>query len=248
MLLKARSWTFWQCAVCLGGLTASAVPVLPRTGAFWGILRSWTSITPNCVVVSQVEPGSPAEKIGLQGLDRIDVVNGHTFSAAEQFDGLIGQISSKSPLELKIRRPTAELQRMIAEGKITIDLNKTKDFEALENRLTLRGTSAVPEIEAVMYYVRQFAAASIFAAVGVFVAATDRFRGARWRPPTVIAVALASMVLIPLLIPPWASTLVWRRWLVHSLPRPWIPLIVCPSAGLALLFLAFFEIRGVSRR
>jgi hypothetical protein len=232
----------------LAGLTASAAPVLPRTGAFWGLLRSWNGVTPHSVGVSKIEPGSPAETIGLQDFDLIAVVNGQTFSTAEQFDALIRQIPSESPVELKIERRSGELVRMLKEGKITFDLNNPEEFKALQKSLTLRGTSAAPEIEAVMYYDWQFAAAAIFVAVGIFVAATVRSRAAWWRPATVIVVALAGMVLIPLLIGPLASTLVWRRWLVNDWPRAWIPLIACPSFGLAALFLALFELRALSTR
>ena len=246
MFLKNKSWTFWLCALCLAGLTASAVPALPRTGTFWGHLRSWTSLFPHSVGVNEVVAGSPAEKIGLEPYDLITAVNGQTFSTAEQFDALIRQIPLESPVELQVKRKTGELLSMVKRGNVTIDLSK-QNLEAIlaqEKILTLRGASVSPQIEAVMYYDWQFASAAMFAAVAIFVATTVRFRNAWWRPAVVTVVALASLSVIPLVTSPWASTLVWRQWPVDDLPRPWVPLIACPLAGLVVLLLALVHLRA----
>ena len=54
--------------------------------------------------VSEVVPGSPAEKIGLKKGDKITLVNGQKILNAARFLGVIGTYPAEAEVELEVRR------------------------------------------------------------------------------------------------------------------------------------------------
>jgi serine protease Do/serine protease DegQ len=69
------------------------------------------------VVVSDVSPGSPAEKSGLKVADVVLAVNGHTISAADELRLTIAQMAPGSVVKLKVARDGKEREMAVTLDK-----------------------------------------------------------------------------------------------------------------------------------
>ncbi|MBI1901342.1 MAG: M20/M25/M40 family metallo-hydrolase [Planctomycetia bacterium] len=68
-----------------------------KVGVTWRV----DDAEPNCVILSQVIPGTPAEKAGLVVNDRVYSVGGKTFSTADEFRALVNEAPGDVVLQIE---------------------------------------------------------------------------------------------------------------------------------------------------
>src|ERR1043165_2889305 len=119
----------WQVLASLIGMAACAFPSSVWERGFWGTGRSASSLDPG-VMISQIEPGSPAALAGLKEYDRILAVNGQTVG----YDGLDNawrRAPVGSEVELRVLRP----KRDKADEEKTLVLRTVRSPDPLAGKV-----------------------------------------------------------------------------------------------------------------
>lgn len=227
------SYLGWQVVLCVLGIGVCLLPTRPRTGAFWGLLRGWTSLTPDKVRISSVDPGSPADRAGLRSGDAVVAVNGQRLNGVELFDDALQGLRPGSSVGLRVERDGQQIDVM-AVGR-------------------------EPEVEAILYYRAQAVALLVLLTVAVFLVATQPLRPTPlWRPLVVLVIGFAGAVLVvagliwrgPFGWGPFGSLEVAQWWLIDNDPDfPRLAIQgVCLAVALGLLVTATLEVRAVVAR
>ena len=121
--MKARVTIQWEIVLCIAGLAIFLIPVLPRTGGFWGINRTWTSLQPDRIRINAVEPSSPASTAGLKPGDYVLEMD-------------------NTPVELQAF--DERLHKMLLGEEVTLKI------ERQGQRLNLKGIGEKPRVEAIV--------------------------------------------------------------------------------------------------
>ena len=228
-----KSCLSWEIVLCLVGMAACLVPTVPRTGAFWGISRTWTSLDPGRIHIDEVFPGSPAAAAGLKPGDWVTAVNGRRVEGVEVLDQTLDQMTPGSVVELRGERPGQQLD--------------------------WRAVGWEPQVEALAYYDAQLVCLVVCGALALFLIAVQPLRPTPlWRPLTVLLVGFVGAVLL-VLSQAHPFTGGWfffswvrlhQRWLIDKNPD-WPRLAiqgVCLAVALGLALLGALEIRGLLKR
>jgi hypothetical protein len=218
---ETRSIVLGQLACAVIGLAAGLVPVEPRTNTFWGCNRSWLSLTPDQILIDQVQPASPASAAGLRNGDQVLSIDGASIKSASTWDQWVQQLKPEQEVQLRVKRD--------------------------ETELTLTAKGFEPEREAFLYYHWQLAFAGGSAVFAILLAATRPLRPLHslWRPIALVLCGLGATAALVFDDWQYGFLLLRMSWPVDNRPFPLVQFSVCLVVSLTLIALGTWEIRRI---
>ena len=175
--MKTRATIQSEIVLCLAGLILFLIPVVTRTGAFWGVNRTWTSLLPDRIRIDAVEPDSPASTAGLKPHDWVLSINDLPVDGIQPFDNELQQIQPGANVTLTVER----------DGETLI----------------LKGVGQKPQVAGVYMYDLQIVGIVVLTAIIAFLFATQPMQTTLWRSITVVVIGfvLAVLLLLTLMVP-----------------------------------------------
>ena len=224
--MKTRTAIQSEIVLCLAGLILFLIPVVTKTGAFWGVNRTWISLLPDRIRIDAVEPNSPASNAGLQPHDWVLSVNDLPMDGVEPFDN--------------------ELQQMQPGANITLAIQRDNET------IILKAVGQMPQVAAVYMYDLQIVGIIVFTAIIAFLFATQPMQTTLWRSITVVLIGfvLAVLLLLTLMVPGirwdiFSKTVIRQFFIIHNDPA--FPRVLqqptCGVVALGLIILGTLQVR-----